>query len=253
MAYTPEILTYGAPAGAALALHIFRPAAWISTDRRAAWLFFHGGGFSGGSPELGYDIAAAVAESGRVAICVQYRHASTAAQGTKLDALVSDAKAAVRWVRAHAAEQGIDPARVVAGGHSAGATLAAATALVPGFESGDHLDQSSLPDAFLPWSGALVLRAGSMAEVFAPAGGSIEDVSPFHHIHAGAVPSIVLHGSEDMLVPHASAQVFVERLRAAGGKTELVTIEGADHFFFDAMYRERLIEETLAALDRLGC
>jgi acetyl esterase/lipase len=250
---TPEILTYCAPADVALELHIFRPAAWIPSDRRAAWLFFHGGGFSGGSPELGYDIAAAVAESGRVAICIQYRHASGDASGTRLDALVSDAKAAVRWVRAHATVQGIDPARVVAGGHSAGGMLAAATALVPGFEVGDHLGESSVPDAFMPWSGALILRAGSMAEVFAPVQGSIEDVSPFHHIGGATVPSVVLHGDNDALVPHVSSEVFVERLRAVGSITELVTIEGADHFFFDPMHRERLIDETLAALDRLGC
>lgn len=248
----PHFQTYASPDGEALRLHVFAPSGGRSEAPRSVYLFFHGGGFAGGSPELGYDLAAAIAGTGRVAICVQYRMASATDRGPKLDALVGDAKASIRFVRAHADDLGVSTDRVVAGGHSAGGTLAAATALVPGLEMGEDLDQDSVPNAFLPWSAALILSSNGMMDVFAPEGSTVEAVSPFHHLRPGLPPSVLLHGEADGLVPLATSEAFVAKAEQMGNSSELVSIPGADHFFNDPRHREPLIAETIAALSRLG-
>ena len=44
-----------------------------------------------------------------------------------------------------------------------------------------------------------------------------ESISPFYHVKAGTPPVFIIHGDADKLVPIQQAQVFLERLRAAGG------------------------------------
>lgn len=63
---------------------------------------------------------------------------------------VQDARAAIRWVRAHAAEWGIDPDRIVASGGSAGGHLAACTAvIVDGDKAVENAKFSSVPNALV--------------------------------------------------------------------------------------------------------
>jgi hypothetical protein len=64
---------------------------------------------------------------------VEYGYRTINAFGTTSKECVKDGKTAMRWVRTHAAELGIDPSRILAGGGSAGGHIAAATALVSGF------------------------------------------------------------------------------------------------------------------------
>lgn len=232
----------------ALELHIFRPAAWIPSDRRAAWLFFHGGGFSGGSPELGYDIAAAVAESGRVAICIQYRHASGDASGTRLDALVSDAKAAVRWVRAHADELHLDPARIGAGGGSAGGHVAAAVATLDGFDDAPDDPVSCRPDALVLFNPVFDNGPGEWGH------GQVEErweeFSPAHNLSESAPPTLVMLGSEDALIPVATGERYAARMAELGRECELVLYEGEEHGFFNRSRNPRAYDATMAATER---
>ena len=109
--------------GGPLALRIYRP----QNASGAALVYFHGGGWVIGSIDEADEPCRALANRGRcVVVSVDYRLAPEA----KFPGPVEDAYAAVRWVADHAAELGIDAARVAVGGSSAGANLAAAAALV---------------------------------------------------------------------------------------------------------------------------
>ena len=90
-------------------------------------MYFHAGAFLTGGREFGAGTLSWLAEQGLVGISVGYRLTSDA-QGRGIAGCIESAWAALRYVRAHADELGIDPSRVVAMGDSAGGLLALALA-----------------------------------------------------------------------------------------------------------------------------
>ena len=97
-----------------LKLEVFLPEGWQASDKRTAAVLFHGGGWHGGGPDHYYPQSRYLALRGMVAISVEYRTINRF--GTSPKECVMDGKSAMRWVKAHAAELGIDPERIVAGG-----------------------------------------------------------------------------------------------------------------------------------------
>ena len=102
------------------------------TDHRPAIVFFFGGGWSGGDKKQFYQQAKAMAEHGMLAFSADYR-VKTRNKTTPFEC-VKDGKSAIRWVREHAAELGVDPDRIVASGGSAGGHVAACTGVIEGAE-----------------------------------------------------------------------------------------------------------------------
>ncbi len=204
-----------------LPLNIYQPPAWKPSDRRPAIVFFFGGGWVGGTIKQFEPHAQHFAAKGLVAVCADYRVKSRH-NTTPFDA-IADGKAAIAWVRAHAAELGIDPAKIVAAGGSAGGHVAASAAILPPAD---------------PKMAALVLfnpvvdttAAGYGAEKVP---GRETEASPTHHVAKGAPPAILFHGTADTTVPFANAETFCARLRAAGSRCELVSYPGQKHGFFN--------------------
>lgn len=121
-----------------LRMDVFLPQT-ASKRKRTAVLFIHGGGWRSGKPSLHHPLVRKLAQKGYVCFTPQYRLSTHAL----FPAAVQDLKDAVRWVRAHAAQYGIDPNQIVAAGHSAGGELAAflgATNGKPEFESTEGSD-----------------------------------------------------------------------------------------------------------------
>jgi acetyl esterase len=97
-----------------LKLHCFLPKDWKPTDTRPAIVFFFGGGWRSGDFRQFTPHSQHLAELGMVAICADYRTEQNA--GVIPSECVKDAKTAMRYVRAHAKELGVDPDRLAAGG-----------------------------------------------------------------------------------------------------------------------------------------
>jgi acetyl esterase len=119
-------LAIPAPHGS-IAARIYTPKTLRQTNRLSPCLvFFHGGGWVIGDLDT-HDVACRkLADEGQlIVISVDYRRAPE----HKFPCAVDDAMAATAWVAAHAQELGIDAARLLVGGDSAGGNLAAVVAI----------------------------------------------------------------------------------------------------------------------------
>ena len=244
--YPPEmpgasVEVYREVNGVKLNAYIFTPPNHRASDRRPAVLFFFGGGWKGGSPGQFLPQSLYLAERGMVAIPCDYRVLSR--HGVIPQDCLRDAKAAIRWARANAARLGIDPDRIVAGGGSAGGHLAAAVALVPGFEDGEHPEVSSMPNALALFNPAVVLSPveghpgllsdEKIADIRARTDGRPQEISPYHFVRAGLPPGILFHGTKDEAVPFPTVELFAKAMTAAGNRCELKAYEGQPHGFFN--------------------
>lgn len=230
----------------ALTAHVFAPQARPS-PRLPAIVFFFGGGWVGGTPEQFFSQCEHLAGRGMVAVSAEYR--VKARHGTTPFESVADAKAAVRWVRAQADELDIDPARVAAGGGSAGGHVAACTSLIPGYESpGEDVRISSAPDALVLFNPVVDTTAGDLAERFE---GRAAELSPLHHVRGGLPPTLIFHGTEDAVVPLAQVERFCAAMWAASNRCDLMVFPGYGHGFFNRGRNDEVpFHETLQMTDR---
>ncbi|MCA9031244.1 MAG: alpha/beta hydrolase [Planctomycetaceae bacterium] len=236
-----RVETYRKVGDAELQAWIFEPEGHQASDSRPAIVFFFGGGWNGGTPGQFLPHCQHLAKLGMVAISVDYRVKSR--QGVLPQECVVDAKAAMRWVRANAGRLGVDPNRIASGGGSAGGHLAAAVALVPGFEAGDHLDVSSMPNAMVLFNPAVILApvdghpdvlpADKVTDIKARADGRPEGISPHHFVRSYMPPSIIFHGTEDEAVPFGTVELFQSAMTKAGNRCELNAYPGQPHGFFN--------------------
>lgn len=192
-------------------LYILTPPNHKSGDKLPAFVWFHGGGMKANptaEPSLFQHQCGYLVSRGMVAIDVQYRGLPDFTRSN----CISDAQSAVRWVRANAKRLGIDPERITASGGSAGGYLAlscTATIAAPS-ENGEDTTISCKPNA-------LVLFNPGVSN---------------QYIRPSLPPTIILHGTNDKLVPYATIEKFTLAMKEAGNRCELFGFEGAGHSFF---------------------
>jgi acetyl esterase/lipase len=217
-----------------LALYVYVPNGHEANPSVPAMVFFHGGGWTSGSPKLFEPNCQYLADRGMVAITVQYRLA--ARNGTKIEDCIEDAKSAMRWVRANAAMLGIDPNRIGAGGGSAGGHLAACTAVFEQFNAvSDPANVSAVPNAMVLFNPALGLDGDAMKEearrMTHLSLGPLEECMPLKHADAKQAPCIMFFGTKDRLL--AGAELYRTKSVEAGNQCEIVTYAGQGHGFFN--------------------
>jgi len=233
---------------------------WVPATAAPAPLvvYIHGGGWMFGDrrylpetlrPNQLFD---AMLDAGLAVATIDYRHALEA----KFPAQLQDAKAAVRYLRAHAGELGISTERIGVMGESAGGHLAALVGLTAHRADleGDHgvVGPSSAVDAVVDWYGPADMEtmprqtpppevaAQLPSELLTPpedhllAGldqQSTADASPITHVTPDAPPFLLVHGTADWLVPYAQSELLADALTAVGVPARLVPVDGAEHIF----------------------
>lgn len=226
---------------------------------KPAMVFFFGGGWTGGTPGQFQKQSELLASKGMTVLLADYRVKSR--HNVTVPSCISDAKAAIRWTRAHAERLGIDPRRIAAGGGSAGGHLAAATALLPGFEDGDHLKVSPKPNALVLFNPALVMAAsesvdaGLNKQLTERLGGDPQAVSPYHHLTGNAPPTLILHGKADSTVPFRTVEAYQQKASKLGTQCILEGYEGQTHGFFNygrGEYYAKTTERMVEFLRSLG-
>ncbi len=213
-----------------LKLHVFNPPRHSLSAKKPAIVFFFGGGWMGGDPSQFYKQSEYLASRGIVAVCPEYRVKRT--HGTSPRECVKDAKSAMRWVRAHAGALGIDPGKISAGGGSAGGHLAAAAALIDGFnEYGEDLSVSCRPQALILFNP--VFDNGPGGYGYDRVQDYWQGFSPLHHIDKDAPPTLVLQGTRDKYIPVATVEKYKAIMDESGARCDLILYEGDGHGFFN--------------------
>lgn len=241
-----QTVVYKTVDGIDLKLHIFNPSGHQPTDKRPAIVFFFGGGWISGSPSQFYPHCKYLADRGMVAISAEYR--VNKKHGTSPKECVKDGKSAMRWVRQHAAELGIDPDRLAAGGGSAGGHVAAAVAALSGFnEEGEDQSVSCRPAALVLFNP--VFDNGPDGYGYDRVKEYWQEFSPLHNLHKGMPPTVVFLGTEDEHIPIQTAEDYQKRMEALGVRCDLHIYEGRKHGFFNHKHSADYAE-TVAVMDR---
>lgn len=230
---------FGQGGGRALKLNIIRPKT-IPSEPMPVVVYIHGGGWQNGSAERGIGQLAGFARRGYFGASIEYRLSDEAT----FPAQIEDAKCAIRFLRAKAAEYNLDPDRIGVWGGSAGGHLAALLGTSGGIKelegSGGHATFSSRVQAVCDWFGpadlALMLEPSSPKAVAKMLGGTpakikehVAAASPITHVSKDDPPFLIMHGDQDPVVPFRQSVLMHEALKKAGVESTLHIIAGAGH------------------------
>jgi len=241
-------------------LDLYLPA---DAQRPPLIVMIHGGAFRMGSKESENPVPFLV--EGYAVASINYRLSGQAI----FPAQIEDCKAAVRWLRAHAAQYGYDPGRFGVIGSSAGGHLAAMLGTAGStaeFDGGGYANGSSRvqavvdrfgPTDFLQMDAHRLPSGQTHDGPDSPesqlVGGRIQDnpdkvrrANPITYITRDAPPFLVIHGDRDPLVPHHQSELLVAALKKAGVPVTFYTVKGGGHGGFTDPNVDRMTRDFFA-------
>jgi acetyl esterase/lipase len=219
---------------------VYSPLQLALADRLPGILIIHGGGFNDGDKARPREIniATNLVTQGYVCVSINYRLRRKAGEVTWPQA-VYDAKTAIRWLRATAAQWHIDPARIGVIGCSAGGNLATMLALTrpkDGFDLAEPYGKtSSAVSCAVDFYGAVNLPEYHDMKMFGRTRAEAPELyvkaSPVTYVYREAPPILIVHGTADATVPLAQSQALDAALTRVGAEHQLVVVPGAPHTF----------------------
>jgi len=247
-----ETLVYRASTPQPQHLFVVKPAGWKAGDRRPALMFFFGGGWTTGTPASSIFWARFAADLGLVGIAPDYR--TKGRHDVSPLGSVADSRAALHWVQDHAAELGLDPARIAVGGNSAGGHVALWTAITRAPPGSDEKESPRLKPAALILFSAVSDTSAETGYTPHRFGEHTTALSPVHQLDAQMPPVLAFHGDADKTVPLRQATALRDKLLATGNACELHIVPGGGHNFGDDVpeWREKSRELMIAFLKQQG-
>lgn len=212
-------------------------------------VYFHGGGWTGGSKDGGLIASLPYVEMGWTVVNVAYRLANV----SLAPAAVEDTRCALRWIYRNAEEYNFDLDRLVLTGNSAGGHLSLITGMLTedaGLDLGCPGDRGSDPTNLDPLKVAGIINWYGITDVAdlieRPAGPSgnytqqwlgpqanreeiAKRVSPLTYVRPGLPPVLTIHGDADPTVPYEHAVRLQAALESAGVPHRLITVPGGRH------------------------
>jgi len=238
-------VVFGKGGGTDLKLDIVRPKD-IPSAPMPVLVFIHGGGWKGGDKRTAVRKLIPFAQNGYLTATINYRLTGIAS----FPAQIEDCKCAIRFLRANAEKYNLDPGRIGVWGSSAGGHLVALLGTSGGADelegTGGWPDHSSRVQAVCDWYGpsdlTKIAQAGTGRHSSAESpvgrllGGPAEarreraaKASPVTYVSGDDPPFLIMHGTEDPVVPYSQSVILAEALQEAGVSVTLVPLEGAKH------------------------
>lgn len=236
-----DSLVYKEVQGEKLKMYFYEPQTPANLNLPAI-VFFFGGGWVSGNPNHFKLQAEYLASRGIIAICPDYRtknrHNTTPFESVK------DARSAMRFLKIHGNELGIDTARIVAAGGSAGGHLAACTAIIDDVnEFSDDLSVSPRPMALVLFNP--VVDTGKRGYGQEKLEGREFEISPVHHIKKGVPPTLIMHGKADTTVPFENVVRFKQAMKQKGNVCTLIGYKNQTHGFFNYNRKPKYFRKTV--------
>ncbi|MBD2256837.1 alpha/beta hydrolase [Pseudanabaena sp. FACHB-2040] len=230
-------IPFAEPDGVPLTLAVYQP---LERAPHPTLIAIYGGAWQRGSPTQDADLNRYLAGQGYTVIAIDYRHAPE----YQFPAQLEDVRGAIAFIRAHAAEYDVDPARMAVLGRSAGAHLAMLLAYsdeapplrgVVNFYGPVDLAtayrQPPVPD---PIDTRAVLTAflgngpDQQPERY-------QQASPLYAVRPQLPPTLMFYGGRDHVVQAQYGRALAQQLLAAGNSALYIKIPWADHAF-DAVF-----------------
>jgi alpha-L-fucosidase 2 len=223
-------IEFAKPGGESLTLDAYVPE---GTGPFPAVIIVHGGGFVRGDKQTFVPpLFEPLANAGFAWFSINYRLAPK----YQLPAAVADVESAVRWVRAHAKEYKVDTKRLALMGESAGGHLVSyvgarsgrklgLAAVVPFYGPHDFearaRDQKKVSDGLKGFVGISELNEAAYRK--------LREASPITYVNKGMPPYLFIHGTKDEQVPYEQSPKMCDKMKKAGARCEVFTVEGAPH------------------------
>jgi acetyl esterase len=208
----------------------------------AAVILVHGGAWVTGDRTSNVQpLFQPLSDAGFAWFSISYRLAGDVARNPlgaalQLGTAESDVRRAVAFVKEHASEYRVNPNKIALIGESAGGQLASMAALRPDPEGAVQ----GVVAFYTPSDLASLVRTSSLipdnvrdAVKGTPFDGllmaGLTEFSPINHVSATSPPFLLIHGTDDNVVPFAQSERFCDKLRTAGVGCELYRVEGGGH------------------------
>lgn len=223
-----------------LRLDLYLPRTRVASRPLPVVVWLHGGAFELGDPRTEFawhdwpGELAQLAARGFAVAAVNYRFSAEA----KFPAQTDDIRAALSFLAEHKARWGLDPMHTMVWGSSAGGHLA----LLVGLQADPAKDPYRIR-GIADWFGPADLTAGFMTSGDTPvtrllgcSGATctperLRAASPLSYVSAHAPPTLILHGTDDSLVPIAQSEALLQRFQTVGASARMERIEGVEHAF----------------------
>jgi acetyl esterase/lipase len=224
-----------------------------------ALVMIHGGAWRSGGRKDWQEVCRRAAANGIVGIAIDYRLAD-GTTGHSWPAQLVDSQLAMRWVRTHADDYGIDPNRVCAIGDSAGGHLAVFLAALDHIAAGDYADRlpavSPQANCVIDWFGPVdfsgfLARSSMMRAMFVgvkpPDYAEAErGASPLLQIGPHTAPILIVHGTEDRLINIGQSRALQDALIRNDIPNQLRIFRGGHEFADAEDRRTAFVDDALA-------
>lgn len=223
-------IEFAKPGGVSLTLDAYVPE---GKGPFPAVIIVHGGGWHNGTKTTYVPpLFEPLSKGGFAWFTINYR----LAPAHRFPAQADDVFEAIRWVKKHAAEYKVDVKRIALIGESAGGHMVsyvgargkgetAVAAVIPFYGPHDLAARARKLGAI----GENVERLLDMNAPGPEAEEKMRAASPITYVHKGMPPYLMIHGTEDKAVPYDQSPLMCAKMKEAGARCEVFTVEGAPH------------------------